>query len=93
MNEAERRRRREAEEEARERQAKALATAIAHGTCSGEPQQPVGAQIVIRSTAHPHASGAKGRRHQGSELEGPGLRPRLRDYEGAKIQTTTATGR
>eukprot|EP00966_Prymnesium_polylepis_P288613 6666445-Prymnesium_polylepis.1 len=45
MNEAERRRRREAEEEARERQAKALATAIAHGTCSGEPQQPVGAQI------------------------------------------------
>eukprot|EP00966_Prymnesium_polylepis_P157937 3650155-Prymnesium_polylepis.1 len=43
--EAERRRQREAEEEARERQAKALATAIMHGTCSGEPQQLVGAQI------------------------------------------------
>ena len=48
--EAERRRRREAEEKARERQAKALATAITHGTCSGEPQPPVGAQIVIDRT-------------------------------------------
>ena len=38
------------EEEAIERHAKALATAMAHGTCSGEPQQPVGAQIVIDRT-------------------------------------------
>ena len=48
--EAARRLQREAAEAERKRQAKALASAIVHGTCSGEPQQPIGAQIVIDRT-------------------------------------------
>ena len=48
--EAERKQRREAAEAEQKRQAEALASAIAHGTCSGEPQQPVGVQIVIDRT-------------------------------------------
>ena len=48
--EAERGRQREAVEEERTRQAEALASAIAHGTCSGELQQPIGVRIVIDRT-------------------------------------------
>ena len=48
--EAERCKAREAAAEAVRRQAEALATAIVAGTCSGAPQQPVGARIVIDRT-------------------------------------------
>jgi hypothetical protein len=48
--EAELQRRRAEEAERVRRQAAALANAIASGTCSGEPQQPVGARIRIDRT-------------------------------------------
>jgi hypothetical protein len=50
--EAELQRRRAEEAERVRRQAAALANAIASGTCSGEPQQPVGARISDRPHAH-----------------------------------------
>ena len=52
--EAVRRQRHEAAEAERRRQAEAMASAIVHGTCSGEPQGaaqlPIGARIVIDRT-------------------------------------------